>query len=101
MSVFVARRGGTVVTCGSSSGYQHHYDNRYLWMNLERVIGSHGGNLQEMWETNRLVQRGAIAPALSQVYPLTTAADAVRLVQTNKHLGKIGVLGLAPRSAWE
>ena len=65
-------------------------------MNLKRVIGSHGGNLQEMWETIRLVQRGAIAPALSQVYPLRAAADAVRLVQTNKHLGKIGVLGLAP-----
>jgi crotonyl-CoA reductase len=97
-SVFVARRGGTIVTCGSSSGYQHQYDNRYLWMNLKRIIGSHGGNLQEMAEMNRLVQQGAIAPALSQVYPLTEAAEAVRLVQTNRHLGKVGVLGLAPRA---
>lgn len=30
LSVFVGRRGGTVVTCGSSTGYQHLYDNRYL-----------------------------------------------------------------------
>src|SRR5581483_5391162 len=45
-SVFVARRGGTVVTCGSSTGYAHHYDNRYLWMKLKRVIGSHGANYQ-------------------------------------------------------
>ncbi|WP_032790077.1 zinc-binding dehydrogenase, partial [Streptomyces sp. W007] len=35
ISVFVARRGGTVVTCGSSTGYQHVYDNRYLWMQLK------------------------------------------------------------------
>ena len=28
-SVYLARPGGTVVTCGSSSGYEHQYDNRY------------------------------------------------------------------------
>ena len=32
LSVFVLRRGGTVVTCGSSTGYQHEFDNRYLWL---------------------------------------------------------------------
>jgi crotonyl-CoA reductase len=35
-SVFVARKGGTIVTCASTSGYLHEYDNRYLWMNLKR-----------------------------------------------------------------
>lgn len=34
-SVFLARRGGSVVTCGSSTGFRHEYDNRYLWMNLK------------------------------------------------------------------
>ena len=34
-SVFVTRKGGTIVTCASTSGYMHEYDNRYLWMNLE------------------------------------------------------------------
>jgi crotonyl-CoA reductase len=33
-SVYVARRGGTIVTCASTSGFVHEYDNRYLWMNL-------------------------------------------------------------------
>ena len=33
-SVFVARRGGSIVTCGSSTGYAHHYDNRHLWMRV-------------------------------------------------------------------
>jgi len=31
-SVFLARRGGTIVTCASTSGFLHQYDNRYLWM---------------------------------------------------------------------
>jgi crotonyl-CoA reductase len=95
-SVFVARRGGTVVTCGSSSGYLHQFDNRYLWMKLKRIIGSHVANLQEQWECNRLFGLGRIMPALSALYPLAETGEAARLVQTNAHLGKVGVLCLAP-----
>ncbi|MFV8132210.1 crotonyl-CoA carboxylase/reductase [Streptomyces syringium] len=96
-SVFLARRGGTVVTCGSSTGYDHQYDNRYLWMKLKNIIGSHGANLDEQWETNRLIGMGKVLPALSATYALDDAAEAARSVQTNEHLGKVGVLGLAPR----
>jgi crotonyl-CoA reductase len=91
-SVFVARRGGTVVTCGSSSGYAHVYDNRYLWMKLKRIIGSHGANYQESWEANRLLSLGLVVPALSRVYPLDDVPDATRFVQLNQHVGKVGVL---------
>jgi crotonyl-CoA reductase len=97
MSVFVLRRGGVVVTCGSSTGYQHEFDNRYLWMNLKRIIGSHAANLQEQAELNRLFQLGRLATPLSRVYPLADVGEATRLVQTNKHIGKVGVLCLAPQ----
>ena len=69
-SVFAARKGGTIVTCASTSGYLHQYDNRYLWMNLKRIIGSHFANYRESWEANRLISRGMIHPTLSQTYPL-------------------------------
>ncbi|MFF4804432.1 crotonyl-CoA carboxylase/reductase [Streptomyces sp. NPDC001351] len=98
VSMFVVRRGGVVVTCGSSTGYQHRYDNRYLWMKLKRIVGSHAANLQEQWETIRLAKLGKIAPILSQVYPLDEIGEAGRLVQLNEHIGKIGVLCLAPRT---
>ncbi|MFG2312777.1 crotonyl-CoA carboxylase/reductase [Streptomyces sp. NPDC048566] len=96
ISVFVVRKGGTVVTCGSSTGYDHHFDNRYLWMNLKRVIGSHAANLQEQAECNRLVRLGHISPILSTVYPLAEVGEAARLVQRNRHTGKVGVLCMAP-----
>ncbi|MFB8249581.1 crotonyl-CoA carboxylase/reductase [Streptomyces sp. NPDC055952] len=96
ISVFVVRKGGTVVTCGSSTGYDHHFDNRYLWMNLKRVIGSHAANLQEQAECNRLFRLGHLSPILSAVYPLDEIGEAARLVQTNRHIGKVGVLCLAP-----
>ncbi|MFC7263279.1 crotonyl-CoA carboxylase/reductase [Streptomyces lutosisoli] len=94
-SVNVVRRGGTVVTCGSSSGYQHAYDNRYLWMKLKRIIGSHGANADEACEANRLMRLGMVVPALSRVYPLHEAPEATRSVQLNAHEGKVGLLNLA------
>ncbi|MBQ1075639.1 crotonyl-CoA carboxylase/reductase [Micromonospora sp. C31] len=97
ISVFVVRRGGTVVTCGSSTGYHHEFDNRYLWMKLKRIIGSHGANLHEQWETNRLVSMGRLGSTLTRTYSLDEAAEATRLVQRNAHIGKIGVLSLAPK----
>ncbi|MFI9011475.1 crotonyl-CoA carboxylase/reductase [Actinosynnema sp. NPDC053489] len=96
ISVFVVRKGGVVVTCGSSTGYLHEFDNRYLWMNLKRIIGSHAANLQEQWEVNRLFHLGHLVPVLSAVHPLEDVGEAARAVQLNEHTGKVGVLCLAP-----
>ncbi|MFD8462802.1 crotonyl-CoA carboxylase/reductase [Streptomyces antimycoticus] len=98
ISVFVARRGGTVVTCGSSAGYQHTFDNRYLWMRLKKIVGSHIANLQEQWDANKLFELGHIVPTMSAVYPLAEAAQGCRLVQTNQQIGKIAVLCMAPHT---
>lgn len=67
-SVYVTRKGGTITTCASTSGYMHEYDNRYLWMSLKRIIGSHFANYREAWEANRLIAKGKIHPTLSKVY---------------------------------
>jgi crotonyl-CoA reductase len=84
-SVYVARKGGTIVTCASTSGFLHEYDNRYLWMNL-----------REAWEANRLVARGRIHPTLSRTYRLDEVGQAAYDVHRNAHQGKVGVLCLAP-----
>jgi crotonyl-CoA reductase len=96
-SVYVAKKGGTIVTCASTSGYLHQYDNRYLWMNLKRIIGSHFANYREAWEANRLIDRGLIHPTLSKVYPMTEVGQAAYDVHHNSHQGKVGVLTLAPQ----
>jgi crotonyl-CoA reductase len=96
-SVYVARKGGTIVTCASTSGYEHTYDNRYLWMSLKRIIGSHFANYRESYEANRLIDKGFIHPTLSKVYPLAETGQAALDVHTNSHQGKVGVLALAPQ----
>ncbi|MFF2626692.1 crotonyl-CoA carboxylase/reductase [Kitasatospora griseola] len=95
-SVYVTRKGGTVVTCASTSGFMHQYDNRYLWMSLKRIVGSHFANYREAFEANRLIAKGKIHPTVSKVYSLEQTGQAALDVHHNKHQGKVGVLCLAP-----
>jgi crotonyl-CoA reductase len=95
-SVLVCKRGGTIVTCASTSGYLHTYDNRHLWMRLKRIIGSHFANYDEAWQANRLVSLGMIHPILSKTYPLDQAAHGAYEMHHNLHAGKIGILVGAP-----
>ncbi|MHB8245322.1 MAG: crotonyl-CoA carboxylase/reductase [Acidimicrobiales bacterium] len=95
-SVFVAKRGGTIVTCAATSGYMIEYDNRHLWMKLKQIKASHFANYREASEANRLISLGKIQPILSAVYPLAETGEAARQVHQNLHEGKIGVLCLSP-----
>jgi crotonyl-CoA reductase len=96
-SVFVAKRGGTIVTCAATSGYMIEYDNRHLWMKLKTIKSSHFANYKEAWEANKLIARGRIQPILSVVYPLAEVGEAAAQVHFNLHEGKVGVRCLAPR----
>ncbi len=95
-SMYVAKRGGTVVSCAATSGFMMEFDNRHFWMRLKRLIGSHFANYKEAWEANRLISKGMIHPVLSQVFPLEQTGEAAYQVHHNMHEGKLGVLCLAP-----
>jgi crotonyl-CoA reductase len=95
-SMYVAKRGGTVVTCAATSGFMMEFDNRHFWMRLKRLVGSHFANYKEAWEANRLISKGMIHPVMSQVFALDQTGEAAYQVHHNMHEGKIGVLALAP-----
>ena len=95
-SVFVAKRGGMVITCAATSGFKIEYDNRYLWMNLKTLKGCHFANYREAWEANRLVCDARIHPTMSKVLPLEETGEAALEVHHNLVEGKVSVLCLAP-----
>jgi crotonyl-CoA reductase len=95
-SVFVCARGGTIVTCAATSGYQIEYDNRHLWMKLKSIKSSHFANYKEAWEANRLIAKGLIHPVLSTTIALAQVGEAAYQVHRNQHEGKIAVRCLAP-----
>ena len=66
-------------------------------MRLRRIVGSHGANIQESIEANRLPTLGLIVPTLSRVLRLDDVAEATRSVRANTHAGKVGVLCLADK----
>ena len=47
VSVLVVKRGGMVVICAGTTGYNLTMDARYLWMHQKRVQGSHFANLMQ------------------------------------------------------
>jgi crotonyl-CoA reductase len=95
-SVFVAKRGGLIITCAATSGYTIEYDNRYLWMMLKTLKGCHFANYREAWEANRLVCEAKVHPTLSKVFDLDHTGEAAYEVHHNMGEGKYGVLCLAP-----
>jgi crotonyl-CoA reductase len=95
-SVFVAKRGGLIMTCAATSGYMIEYDNRHLWMKLKTIKASHFANYREAWEANRLLAQGRIQPLLSETYALDDVGEAALGVHRNQSEGKTGVLCLAP-----
>jgi crotonyl-CoA reductase len=95
-STYVTKKGGTIVTCAATSGFMMEFDNRYFWMRLKKLVGSHFANYKESYEANRLISKGMIHPVMSQVFDLAHTGEAAYQVHHNMHEGKIGVLCLAP-----
>lgn len=95
-SMYVVKRGGTVVTCAATSGFMLEFDNRHFWMRLKRLVGSHFANYKEAYEANRLISKGMIHPVMSQVFTLEETGEAAWQVHNNMHEGKLGVLCLSP-----
>ncbi len=95
-SMYVAKRGGTVVTCAATSGFMMEFDNRHFWMRLKRLVGSHFANYQEAWQANRLIAKGMIHPVISQTFALDATGEAAYQIHHNMHEGKLGVLCLSP-----
>jgi len=95
-SIYVVKKGGTVVTCAATSGFMMEFDNRHFWMRLKKLVGSHFANYKEAYEANRLIAKGMIHPVMSQVFSLTEVGEASYQVHNNMHEGKLGVLCLAP-----
>jgi NADPH:quinone reductase-like Zn-dependent oxidoreductase len=61
-SMYVVKRGGTVVTCAATSGFMMEFDNRHFWMRLKKLVGSHFANYKEAYEANRLISQGHDPP---------------------------------------
>jgi crotonyl-CoA carboxylase/reductase len=98
VSVFVTKRGGMIVICAGTTGFNLTMDARFLWMRQKRVQGSHFANLKQASAANDLVIERRIDPCMSEVFPWEEIPEAHEKMLDNKHLpGNMAVLVSAQR----
>ena len=100
-SVYVLQKGGKVVTCAATTGYEINYDNRFLWMESKSIIGCHFANPMECYETNNLVIEKKVSPFVSNVYDFEFSEMAVNKFRKSEGYGKIVVGVLANTKSQE
>ena len=97
VSVQVVKRGGMVVICAGTTGYNLTMDARYLWMHQKRVQGSHFANLAQASQANKLVVERRIDPCMSEVFSWAQIPKAHMRMLKNEHKpGNMAVLVSAP-----
>jgi len=99
VSTFVCKRGGMVVLCAGTTGYNLTMDARYFWMHQKRIQGSHFAHLKQAAAANRLVIERRIDPCMSEVFPWSAIPDAHLKMRRNEHKpGNMAVLVQSPRA---
>ena len=97
VSCFLVKRGGMVVFCAATSGYNLTMDARFVWMRQKRIQGSHFAHLKQASEANRLVMSGQVNPCMSEVLAWENIPAAHTKMMDNKHLpGNTAVLVQSP-----
>ena len=66
VSCFLVKRGGMVVFCAGTTGFNIAFDARFVWMRQKRIQGSHFANLKQASAANKFVVDRRIDPCMSE-----------------------------------
>ncbi|CCG40593.1 crotonyl-CoA carboxylase/reductase [Magnetospirillum molischianum] len=99
VSCNVVKRGGMVVFCAGTTGFNLTFDARFVWMRQKRIQGSHFANLLQAAQANQLVIERRIDPCMSEVYSWDDIPLAHMRMLRNEHKpGNMAVLVQAHQS---
>ena len=90
-SLRCVKRGGKILVCGATAGYDPKEDLRYIWSFELQIIGSNSfydDNLQALLE---LIHQGKMKPIIDKVLPLERAVEGLRLIEDREVFGKVVV----------
>src|ERR1700754_1054384 len=85
------KRGGKLLVCGATAGYDPKEDLRYIWSFEIEVKGSNSFYDDDLAALMQLIQEGKIKPVVDKVLPLEQAAEGLRLIQDRAVFGKVVV----------
>jgi alcohol dehydrogenase len=85
------RRGGRILTCGATAGYDPKTDIRYIWSFEHTIIGSNGWQREDHLRMLDLIATGRVVPVIDRVVPMSEAASAIADLRDRKVIGKVVV----------
>jgi alcohol dehydrogenase len=88
-SIKALRKGGMLLTCGATAGFDVQTDLRFVWTFELDVRGSNGWNPDDLRQLLDLVGRGQLRPPVEAVYPLEQTQAAFRDLDQRRAFGKL------------
>lgn len=85
------KRGGKLLVCGATAGYDPKEDLRYIWSFEIKVIGSNSFYDDNLTALMDMIARGEIAPVIDKVFTLDQAREGLRLIRDREVIGKVVV----------
>jgi len=85
------KRGGKLLVCGATAGYDPKEDLRYIWSFELQIIGSNSFYDENLFALMALIDEGKMKPVIDKVVPLEGAAEGLRLIQDRHVIGKVVV----------
>jgi len=86
------KRGGRLLVCGATAGYDPKEDLRYIWSFELKIIGSNSYYDDDLRALMRLIEQGRLRPVIDKVLPLEEAREGLRLIQDREVIGKVIVV---------
>ncbi|MDX8351751.1 crotonyl-CoA carboxylase/reductase [Cognatiyoonia sp. IB215182] len=97
VSSLVCKKGGMVVICAGTTGFNCTFDVRYMWMHQKRLQGSHFAHLKQASAANQLMIERRLDPCMSEVFGWQDIPAAHTKMRKNEHKpGNMAVLVQAP-----
>ncbi len=84
-------RGGRLLTCGATTGYNPEEDLRHVFYRQLEIIGSTTGSHNELMSALKLIFQGRMRPVVGAVYDMKDVAAAHAAMEERRAIGKIAV----------
>ena len=85
------KRGGRLLTCGATAGFDPKTDIRYIWTFELKILGSNSWTLGDLSALMGYIQDGTMVPVIDHVLPLDEARKGVKLIEDREVFGKVVV----------
>lgn len=83
------RRGGRILVCGATGGYDPKTDLRYIWSFEQTIIGSNGWDRHDHERMLSLIAEGSVKPVIDRIVDMDRIVSAMRDMQDRRVFGKI------------